>query len=46
MEKFFAMGLDSRDHTKCGPSGGLFLHDIIRHRDGKQKLDPSGKSPA
>jgi hypothetical protein len=41
------MGLDSRDHTKSGPSGsGFFLHDVIRYRDGKQKFDPTGKSPA
>jgi hypothetical protein len=33
------MGLDSRDHTKSGPSGtGFFLHDVIRHRDRKQNL--------
>ncbi len=39
------MGLDSRDHTKSGPSGSrFFLRDVIRHRGGKQKLDPSGKS--
>jgi hypothetical protein len=23
-----------------------FLHDVTRHRDGKQKFDTSGKSPA
>jgi hypothetical protein len=39
------MGIDSRDHTKSGPSGNeFFLRDVIRHRDGKQKWDPSGKS--
>jgi hypothetical protein len=25
-EKFFAMGLDSRDHTKSGPSGSGFFY--------------------
>jgi phage tail tape-measure protein len=41
------MGLDSRDHTRSGPSGGgFFLHDVIRHRGGKQKFGTSGKSPA
>jgi len=25
---------------------GIFLHDVIRHRDGKREFDPSGKSPA
>jgi len=25
---------------------GYFLHDVIRHRDGKQKFGTSGKSPA
>jgi hypothetical protein len=24
--KFFAMGLDSRDHTRSGPSGGGFFY--------------------
>jgi hypothetical protein len=23
-----------------------FFYDVVRHRDGKQKFDPSGKSPA
>jgi len=26
MDKFFAMGLDSRDHTKSGPSGSGFFY--------------------
>jgi hypothetical protein len=39
------MGLDSPNHTKSGPSGGrLFLHDVIRRRDGIEKFGTSGKS--
>ncbi len=38
------MGLDSPNHTKSGPSGGrFFLHDVIRRRDGIDKIRHVGQ---
>src|SRR6266487_5712767 len=34
-----------RSHQIWPDGQWTFLHDVIRHRDGKQNLDPSGKSP-
>jgi len=36
--KIFCYGLDSPDHTRSGRRQWIFLHDVIRHRDGKQDL--------
>jgi hypothetical protein len=37
------MGLDSPNHTKSGPSGDDFLHDVIRRRDGIEKIRHDGQ---
>jgi hypothetical protein len=44
--KFFAMGLDSRDHTKSGPSGRIFFYTTSFGIAAQtREFSTSGKSP-
>src|SRR5260370_38083903 len=43
MDKFFAMGLDSRDHTTSGPSGRGFLCTASFASATENKIRPAGQ---